>query len=510
MATCINNHGSACQIFRDTLPSLPTRVIDVGPRDGSKDPHLFISKGKQGNYITLSYCWGNKANLCTESRTLESFTKLIPLLRIPKTIQEAIITTRRLGIQYLWVDTLCILQDSVEDWLREAKNIASVYRNSILTIAAADSVDSEGGLFRKRIRLRTRPVQIAPRIAPFSKMGSLEFIFAFGDRQESNDGIRCESRLDKRGWVLQEQLLSPRTLNFSSQELYWECPALLASESYPAGIPRDHDHNFERRYFTELKMKISGSNLPSDRDRVHMLWQHILVLYSKRELSRETDKLVALAGAANQVSKTLEDKLLAGIWIKWLWRDLLWWVDVKTSTVVPLGARPKEFKAPSWSWASIKGPISYRFPQGTSHLRYYPCIQVLGHGEKVHTKSNRVSGFITIRGVILPATIPGTPSHWASDHLKPGPGRTTTQLRTTWSKSENTSQAPIWKPDTEDIICEDIQCLIVAASHQYIVSIGLMPTGRRPDEYSRVGLAYWSPYYYSIPDEVQFQIITIV
>ena len=134
-----------------------------------------------------------------------SFQKRIPFDIIPKTIQEAIIVTRRLGIRYLWVDTLCIIQDSGEDWLMEAKNISNVYRNSVLTIAAsaADSLDSEGGLFRQRKRSRTRPVQFTPKIAPFQ---TSKIVFAFGDREGSRDALRCESRLDTRGWVLQEQL----------------------------------------------------------------------------------------------------------------------------------------------------------------------------------------------------------------------------------------------------------------------------------------------------------------
>jgi hypothetical protein len=446
-------------------------------------------------------------NLRTESGTLEGFKKSIPFHNIPKTIREAITTTRKLGIQYLWVDTLCILQDSTEDWLREAKNISSIYRNSVLTIAAADSVDSEGGLFRQRVRSRTRPVRIAPRIAPFSKICSHKLIFAFGDRQESNDAFRCESRLDKRGWVLQEQLLSPRTLSYSSQELYWECPALLASESYPAGIPKDHDRNFERRYFTELKMKMSGSHAPSDRARVHMLWQHAVELYSRRELSMETDKLVALAGAANQVSKALDDTFLAGLWVKRLWRDLLWWVERKPSSSAPSAARPKEFKAPSWSWASVKGPISYKFPEGSSYLRYYPCVQVLGYGEKVHTVSNRVPGFVAVCGAILPAIVPAYPSLIAGAQGKPG--RTADLLQPSWPTSESLYYQPVWKPDTEDLISEPIQCLIVASSHQYVIGLGLLPTGRKPNEYRRVGLTYWSGHYHSFPNEIEFQIITI-
>jgi hypothetical protein len=297
-------------------------------------------------------------------------------------------------------------------------------------------------------------------------------------------------------------------LSYSSQELYWECPALLASESYPAGIPKDHDRNFERRYFTELKMKMSGSHAPSDRARVHMLWQHAVELYSRRELSMETDKLVALAGAANQVSKALDDTFLAGLWVKRLWRDLLWWVERKPSSSAPSAARPKEFKAPSWSWASVKGPISYKFPEGSSYLRYYPCVQVLGYGEKVHTVSNRVPGFVAVCGAILPAIVPAYPSLIAGAQGKPG--RTADLLQPSWPTSESLYYQPVWKPDTEDLISEPIQCLIVASSHQYVIGLGLLPTGRKPNECRRVGLTYWSGHYHSFPNEIEFQILTIV
>jgi len=278
MKTCITHHGNLCQELHDHPPTLPTRVIDVS--DASRDPYLLISNGQEGYYATLSYCWGGVENLCTTSILLESFQMSIPFHKIPKTIQDAITATRKLGIKYLWVDTLCILQDSEEDWLREAKAMSTIYRNSTLTIAAADSEDSGGGLFRERVRLRTRPVQFAPEIAPFSQDSSRERILAFGDRQESNDAFKPLCRLDSRGWVLQEQLLSPRILNFSSQELFWECPSLLASESYPAGIPPDHDRNLERHDFSSLKMMLLGTSSSPNQARAHKLWQQLVVLYS--------------------------------------------------------------------------------------------------------------------------------------------------------------------------------------------------------------------------------------
>jgi hypothetical protein len=500
LKTCLTEHSS-CYFSRNKLPMLPTRVVDVGPADGSKDPHLFSSEGSRGLYITLSYCWGIRANLRTELRTMETFKKSIPFQDIPRTILEAIIITRRLGIRYLWVDALCITQDSKEEWLREAKNMTDVYRNSVLTIAASDAVDSDGGLFRARTRSRTRPVAFAPGISPFPRGSS---VFAFGDRQESNDGIRRESHLDSRGWVLQEQLLSPRTLYYSSQELYWECAALLASESHPAGIPKGYDHNWQRRFFTELKRAIAGNDSTTDKQRVHMLWQKIVVNYSRRELTKESDKLVALAGAASQIASVLEDRFLAGLWVKWLWRDLLWWVERAVDSSASLGVRPTDFKAPSWSWASIKGPISYQFPNGTGHLRYYRCLQIISYSEKTDSPSNSVSGFITLRGILLPEV----PYSFTKE--KTSSTRQNVDPNDRKSPEYLGLMNPVWTPDVEGIEVGKVRFLVVAASHEWIICLGLMATGQGEGEFRRVGLAYWSSRFPPDCSEEIPRVITIV
>jgi hypothetical protein len=117
-------------------------------------------------------------------------------------------------------------------------------------------------------------------------------------------------------------------------------------------------------------------------------------------------------------------------------------------------------------------------------------------------------GFVAVRGAILPATIPVYPSLIAGAQGKPG--RTADLLQPLLPASESLYYQPVWKPDTEDLISEPIQCLIVASSHQYVIGLGLLPTGRKPNEYRRVGLTYWSGHYHSFPNEIEFQIITIV
>lgn len=499
LRTCLTRHDS-CHFDRN--PLLPTRVIDVGPSDGSKDPKLFITKGQRGIYVSLSYCWGDVPNVRTQIETLDAFQKCIPLNIIPKTIREAIIVTRRLGIRYLWVDTLCIVQDSTDDWLREAKGISSVYQDSVLTIAAsaADSLNSEGGLFRPRNRLRTRPFQFAPNIAPFDNP---KRVFVFGDRRESRDALRCESRLDTRGWVLQEQLLSSRTLNYSSQELYWECSALNASESYPAGIPREYDANFERQRFAELKMNLRGSGVGLDKERMHMLWQDMVSLYSKRKLSIETDRLVALAGAASQAAKIFEDKFLAGLWVKRLWRDLLWRVEGDVNSPNFLCVRQTEFKVPSWSWASIKGPITFEDAWGTNRMKLYPCIQILNYDEKMDIKANEVSGYVVVRGIVL-SQLPLSLTQAVTPDLTDKSNY----------PSDLANQARYWKPDTSGIPYQDVQYLIVAACRGHAVCLGIKLDQMHKGEYRRVGLAYarsigWSNHLV-LPTEVQSQVITLI
>lgn len=129
---------------------LPMRVIDVGPPHGSQYPRLVITNGASGHYVALSHCWGEKQQLIADSKNLEKRLEAIPWDIIPKTFQDAIDTTRALGIRYIWIDSLCILQDSIDDWSREALRMGGVYEKARLTIAASHARDSSDGCFFKR------------------------------------------------------------------------------------------------------------------------------------------------------------------------------------------------------------------------------------------------------------------------------------------------------------------------------------------------------------------------
>jgi hypothetical protein len=98
--------------------SFPTRVIDGGPPDGSLEPMLLKSNHMKDLYVTLSHCPGGKVSSTTTPKNVEEHNCAISLNTLPNTFQDAILITRRLGLRYLWIDSLCILQGSASDWQR--------------------------------------------------------------------------------------------------------------------------------------------------------------------------------------------------------------------------------------------------------------------------------------------------------------------------------------------------------------------------------------------------------
>jgi hypothetical protein len=151
---CLASHEKCSKAAILLSPPLPTRIIDVGSSNGSSEPRLHLGGIQCASYFTLSYRWSYKiaSTFQLTKSNLEEYKIAIQLATLPQTIQDAILLTRRFSIRFLWVDALCILQDSDNDWSREAKSMASIYANSLLTIAAASESmdDMTSGLFHTR------------------------------------------------------------------------------------------------------------------------------------------------------------------------------------------------------------------------------------------------------------------------------------------------------------------------------------------------------------------------
>lgn len=225
---CVENHPLCVSGCPSTLP---TRILDVG-EDG-EDVKLLESNGTIAPYACLSHCWGKKQIIATTTATLEERKRGIQLTQLSPTFQDAVTTTRRLKLQYLWIDSLCIVQDDKGDWERESKRMGSIYRGSHITIAASRSPDGAGGCFSKRPeytqsqKLTINGVDIyVRRIIPpvVHETGSWRtHIRSFTTHVE-------ESLLHSRAWAFQERILAVRTIQLYVEEIVWECMTKLQCE----------------------------------------------------------------------------------------------------------------------------------------------------------------------------------------------------------------------------------------------------------------------------------------
>lgn len=210
---CLNSHES-CRV--STASTLLTRVLDLTHYEA---PTLYESKGEQEPYNTLSHCWGSSVGLTTTLNTLQSRKDGIVWTDLPKTFQDVITITHNMGIHYLWIDSLCIIQDSPDDWALQASRMADIYENSYLTIAATSATGSEQGF------LDTRPEPyLVPSIADWSSCEV--FVRPYIDHRAFADTTRLSNRMMLqsaypllfRRWAMQERLLCRRMLYWTSSE----------------------------------------------------------------------------------------------------------------------------------------------------------------------------------------------------------------------------------------------------------------------------------------------------
>lgn len=334
----------------------PTRLLDIGR---GRYPHRVIrlrckdDSTFQGAYVTLSHRWGNNPSSIIQLSDLNAFKRGVRLSDLPQTFKDAIKITRELGIQYIWIDSLCILQrgpGSKLDWLKESVTMKNVYQNGFLNIAASAAQDSSEGLFFKR---DIRDIYHATVLVDWSwysgEACSGELIICDVDFWYQE--LEC-SPLLSRGWVFQERLLSARVLHFARQQVFWECDALTACESYPGGVLGTDISDVRDPNIRRVKYHIPHDSSFGKYDA----WNKAINNYTGCSLTRITDKLVALSGIAEHQSLSLEsDNYLAGVWRQSLPLSLLW----KEVEHGDLHLQPHEYLAPSWSWVSRDVQVCY-------------------------------------------------------------------------------------------------------------------------------------------------------
>ncbi|TGO15670.1 hypothetical protein BTUL_0037g00220 [Botrytis tulipae] len=332
-----------------TSRSLPTRLIDVN----CDPPRLILSLNIEpaSSYATLSHCWGKAPILTLTTKNLEAFQQGLPVSRLSKTFQDAIDVGKRLlrdfNVRYLWIDSLCIIQDSKPDWENEAPRMSQVYGNAFCCIAATSATDGSKGLFSPRNSMVDEVLRINIDRSRYPHLPSSLRITIL-NREKWLQTIQ-KAPLYQRGWVVQERVLTKRTLQFFDGEVMWKCQQKMASETFSV-ITSGLKISDDRLLFPH--------SLTANFD-FRRFWIQLLQAYSKTILSYPDDILMAIAGVARQFGEYLPTKnkvYLAGMWSFELERQLGWLATTPGSAnYLDRRECPSSSVAPSWSWASSTG-----------------------------------------------------------------------------------------------------------------------------------------------------------
>ncbi|TGO08965.1 hypothetical protein BTUL_0184g00120 [Botrytis tulipae] len=405
---CLENHDG-CRV-RFNSKSLPSRLIDVGYPDQSGDfsvPHLIdtygslpseLKTGIDWQYVTLSHCWGKSTHLSTKKDNLNERKYAIPVNSLNKAYADAVRVTRELQMRYLWIDSLCIIQDSDEDWIEESSKMCFVYNDAKFNIAAAAALDGDSGFLPERLSVKLGHVLGSERKSIVRSLWIRPCIQTGHATGEVGISLPCP--LFGRAWVLQESILAARTLIYSPVGMHFRCRKNKRSDEDPAKDAGDLD--------------IFVGNT----------WYQLLEVYSGKQILHRKDKLPAVAGSAYQLGSIIGDTYLAGLWARDFPQALCWLPHRPSSGCIRRSTLPadSEYSAPSWSWASCHTLFSYapvafksiKLLTEDTPLGYYSCpgsedTDILWDamlvGAHIDFVSNRYgpvkSGSITVKGHLL-------------------------------------------------------------------------------------------------------------
>ncbi|VUC28697.1 unnamed protein product [Clonostachys rosea] len=328
---CLRGH-QACQISHETRGWVPTRLIEFNETSfriiTQPDHHSEVVP-----YVALSHCWGEAEFINLTTATADGLFTGAPISKLPKTFRDAIAVCRWLNYSHLWIDSLCIVQDSHEDWTTEAHTMAEVYGRAALTIVAAHAKDATEGLFADRLPEAIK----APIVECSWGANKSSQRYCLVDERLWMDHVDL-CHLSKRAWTVQERFLSTRTLYFTQHQIFYRCATHDVCESFPAGN-------------TPAQLADERS-LPSPRSAMNPrdMWVRAASIYSSAALTKDTDKVIAIAGLAASLGVRLQDEYLVGLWRSNLVHELLW-----RSSGDGAQSRPNPCRAPSWSWMAVKG-----------------------------------------------------------------------------------------------------------------------------------------------------------
>ena len=369
LTQCEQQHGDACAARHSRLP---TRVVDVS--DPARLRLVETGKGASGRYVTLSYCWGGAQDFLTTTETIGKRLDGFTLSDLPQTLQDAVTVTSALGIDYLWVDSICIMGDNVRDRAFEISTMGSIYKDATLTLVAskADAAGNgflhgdsrpETGLWKALIPLAfPLPNPSAKTIQDALTMPRTVFGTVWLCDEDPSMTATFRSHVERRGWCLQEKLLSSRLLSYGRWPT-WRCSLATHSDGgfYPRNAKKETHERQLVKCLSEQRRRSTGAETQQlGRTDLHtstqclQSWYSLLNEYTQRSLGVQSDRLPAIGGIAAEISRVTGFTYVAGLWRENLVHDLMWTCQAKEWTV-----RLAAFPGPTWSWASADCPVSY-------------------------------------------------------------------------------------------------------------------------------------------------------
>lgn len=348
LSVCEKNHKCTSDDAAQAVKSSPSRLLEITQNVEVRGVRLVDTRDLHNfRYMTLSHSWGGVQDQVFKFTELNApaLRQGITIDKLPLSFQEAIKVARELGYQYLWIDALCIYQDSKKDWMEESAKMGDIYMGCDLNLAALAAANSFGGLFRSR-----DPLSLFSCRVDNNEFGELVV-----QREDPRTAMASNSPLLHRGWVFQEKLLSPRTLYFGFDRVHWECRKEVNSEFSP--------HSWALFGKRALLESVESSGEYQRLGSVRWDWRTVVQAYSGLNLTKESDRLIALAGVAARWQVATGWTYAAGLWKESLFRDLCW-----RRTWSLNSRKSRNSRAWSWSWVSVGDKVIYEPIFGEWHV----------------------------------------------------------------------------------------------------------------------------------------------
>ncbi|KAK3496066.1 heterokaryon incompatibility protein-domain-containing protein [Neurospora crassa] len=426
---CYNNHPYC----RPSGPSFsPTRLLLI---ENEYSARIVATKDCNAHYpyVALSHCWGTVSRLKLQKSNMVDLLKHISITELPTTYREGISVTLALGFSYIWIDSLCVIQDDEKDWAEEAAMMKDVFEHCFINLSATAAPDSLQSNFTHRDATSILLLEGETPNRRGEKHGPSRFWLARSWVDLRQEDI-VHSPLHSRAWVFQEANLARRRIDLARSQMWWHCQQHWACETHPSGVWSPEDYEWEteesQQYYNMCKRRDNhnaslGMSSLSGPITSHTWfegdyrrdWLGKIHRYSSCDITKTKDRLIAFSGIAQRYAQDQGHDLndyLAGIWRQELPHYLLFRATHEKPTY-----RSDEYRAPSWSWISLEGPVRPPPPQHSNLLLSWSMCKVIIaktiHQSERYKAGEVKGGVIHLKGclveVLLGSQAPKWPGH---------------------------------------------------------------------------------------------------